>query len=65
MTVNKLVNKLEWLIKEVRKLNQDSIPVGKLEEYIQEYKNEFPENNKNNGGKYAKDSVIDFTINVD
>ena len=49
MTVNKLVNKLEWLIKEVRKLNQNSIPVGKLEEYIQEYKSEFPEDNKKNG----------------
>ena len=62
---NKLVNKLEWLIREVRKLNQDSVPVGKLEEYIQEYKSEFPEDNKKNGGKYAKDSVVDFIIDID
>jgi len=62
---NKLVRKIEWLITEVRKLNQDSVPVGKLEEYIQEYKNEFPEHNKKNGGKYAKDSVVDFIIDID
>ena len=43
----------------------DSVPVGKLEEYIQEYKSEFPENNKKNGGKYAKDSVVDFIIDID
>ena len=62
---NKLINKLQWLIKEVRKLNQDSVPVGKLEEYIEEYKNEFPQHNKKNGGNYAKDSVVNFTIDVD
>lgn len=62
---NKLIRKIEWLITEVRKLNQDSVPVGKLEEYIQEYKSEFPENNKKNGGKNAKDSVVDFIIDID
>ena len=62
---NKLVRKIEWLITEVRKLNQDSVPVGKLEEYIQEYKSEFPEDNNKNGGKYAKDSVVDFIIDID
>ena len=46
--MTKLIEKIEWLIKENRKAEQNSIPSGKVEEYIQEYKTEFPGiNNKN------------------
>ena len=52
--MNKLIEKLNWLIKENRKQGQNSIPSGKVEEYIQEYESEFPGINKKNGGKYER-----------
>ena len=39
--MTKLIEKLNWLIKENRKQGQNSIPSGKVEEYIQEYQTEF------------------------
>ena len=63
--MNNLITKLRWLIKESRKTGQNSISCGKVEEYIQEYESEFPGINKKNGGKYEKDSVVDFIIDID
>ena len=68
MRTIKLIEKLEWLIKQNRKVEQNSIPSGKVEEYIQEYKAEFPGiDNKNiNGEQYdKKDNIVDFILDVD
>ena len=65
MRTIKLINKLQWLIQYNKNKGQNSIPSGKVEEYIQEYEREFPGINKKNGGKYEKDSVVDFIIDVD
>ena len=68
MRMIKLIEKLEWLIKENRKAEQNSIPSGKVEEYIQEYKTEFPGiNNKNKNGEQhdKKNNIVDFILDID
>ena len=76
ITADKLIKKLKWAIQYARNNNKDSISCGKIEEYLLEHITEeqnvindmFEESkktNKKNGGKYAKDSVIDFTIDAD
>jgi len=68
MRTIKLIEKLEWLIKENRKHEQNSIPSGKVEEYIQEYKTEFPGiNNKNKNGEQhdKKNNIVDFILDID
>mgnify|MGYP003682536223 FL=1 len=68
MRTIKLIEKLEWLIKENRKHEQNSIQSGKVEEYIQEYKAEFPGiNNKNKNGEQhdKKNNIVDFTLGID
>ena len=68
MRTIKLIEKLEWLIKVNRNYKQNSIQSGKVEEYIQEYKAEFPEvNNKNKNGEQhdKKNNIVDFTLGID
>ena len=68
MRTIKLIEKLEWLIKENRKAEQNSIPSGKVEEYIQEYKKEFPGiDNKNKNGEQhdKKNNIVDFILDID
>lgn len=65
--MTKLIEKLNWLIKENRKQGQNSIPSGKVEEYIQEHQTEFPGvyNKNKNGEKYEKDNIVDFILDID
>lgn len=67
MRTIKLIEKLNWLIKENRKHGQNSIPSGKVEEYIQEYQREFPGiyNKNKNGEKYEKNNIVDFILDID
>ena len=65
MRTIKLIQKIRWLINYNKNNGKDSIPSNKVEEYIQEYESEFPGINQKNGGKYAKDSVVDFIIDID
>ena len=67
MRTIKLIEKLNWLIKENRKHEQNSIPSGKVEEYIQEYKAEFPGiNNENKNGEQhdKKNNIVDFILDI-
>ena len=68
MRTIKLIEKLNWLIKENRKYGQNSIPSGKVEEYIQEYQAEFPgiyNKNKNGEQHDKKNNIVDFILDVD
>ena len=68
MRTIKLINKLQWLIEYNRNKGQNSIPSGKVEEYIQEYKAEFPGiNNKNKNGEQhdKKNNIVDFILDID
>jgi hypothetical protein len=76
ITADKLIKKLKWAIQYARNNNKDSISCGKIEEYILEHIAEernlvddmfedSKKNNKKNGGVYAKDSVVDFIIDID
>ena len=71
ITADKLIKKLKWAIQYARNNNKDSISCGKIEEYIFDFKMEMGKlelekiHNKKNGGKYAKDSVVDFIIDID
>ncbi len=68
MRTIKLIEKLEWLIKVSRNYKQNSISSGKIEEYIQEYKAEFPgiyNKNKNGEQHDKKNNIVDFTIGID
>ena len=68
MRTIKLIEKLNWLIKENRKYGQNSIPSGKVEEYIQEYQAEFPgiyNKNKNGEQHDKKNNIVDFILDID
>lgn len=68
MRTIKLIEKLNWLIKENRKYGQNSIPSGKVEEYIQEYQVEFPgiyNKNKNGEQHDKKNNIVDFILDID
>ena len=68
MRTIKLIEKLEWLIKENRKHEQNSIPSSKVEEYIQEYQAEFPgiyNKNKNGEQHDKKNNIVDFILDID
>ena len=67
MRTIKLIEKLNWLIKENRKYGQNSIPSGKVEEYIQEYQAEFPgiyNKNKNGEQHDKKNNIVDFILDI-